>query len=34
MATFIPACKIHLVKEWTLNGSPESEGKEELGEGE
>ena len=30
----IPSCKIHMVEEETLDGSPKSGGKEELGEGE
>ena len=30
----IPSCKIHMVEEETLEGSPKGEGKEELGEEE
>ena len=30
----IPSCKIHMVEEGTLDGSPKGGGKEELGKGE
>ena len=30
----IPSCKIYMVEEGTLDGSPKGGGKEELGEGE
>lgn len=30
----MPSCKIHMVKEITLDGGPKGGGKEELGEGE